>query len=167
MTEHVQIVQSLRSVPAVQIVSEVRTVSKCKIRYGLNRTKRLKGWNDWNEFMYVILPALETPCAHFFTCADFFVAGKLLIDLPHGIGAVIADFGGSFVDFLSAFVAEPFEVIDFAGFALALEDDEPGVGLEARRVGHAGGTEEDLAGFDVRGVFFAGFVTVDEMLNAV
>src|SRR5262245_47261407 len=68
MTEHVQIVQSLRSVPAVQIVSEVPTVSKCKIRYGLDT---LNGWNDWNEFMYVILPAQEPPCHNFYTCAVF------------------------------------------------------------------------------------------------
>src|SRR5262245_34001718 len=104
--------------------------------------------------------------AAIFARAEFFVAGELLVDLAYGIGAVVADFGGSFVDFLAAFIAEPFEVIDFPGFALALEDYKPGVGLEPRRVGHAGRTEQDLAGFDISGVFFASFVTVNEMLHA-
>src|SRR5215468_7510347 len=74
MTEHVQIVQSLRSVPAVQIVSEVPTVSKCKIRYGLNGAKRLNGWNglnDWNKFISAISAAQEPPCRNFCTCAVF------------------------------------------------------------------------------------------------
>ena len=78
-----------------------------------------------------------------------------MVDLPHRIGTVIADLDGSFVNFLAALIAEPPKVILLSGSTLALEDDEPGVLLESRRVGHAGGAEEDLAGFYVGGLFFA------------
>jgi hypothetical protein len=79
---------------------------------------------------------------------------------------VIADLDGSFVNFLAALITEPPKVILLSGSTLALEDDEPGVLLESRRVGHSGWAEEDLAGFDVSGVLFAGFVTINEMLHA-
>ena len=78
-----------------------------------------------------------------------------MVDLSHWIGTVIADLDGGFINFLAALIAEPFEVIDFAGSALALEDNEPRISLKPRRVRHAGGTKEDLAGFDVGGLFFA------------
>src|SRR5262252_7339855 len=71
MTEHVQIVQSLRSVPAVQIVSEVPTVCACEIRYGLNDLNGWNGLSDWNEFISATSAAREPPCHNFCTCAVF------------------------------------------------------------------------------------------------
>src|SRR4029077_10970683 len=83
------------------------------------------------------------------TSAQFLITRKLLVNLPHRIGAVIADLNGSFVNLLAALIAEPPEMIDFTRAALAFENNEPGIFLEARRVGHAGGTKEDLASFYV------------------
>ena len=60
------------------------------------------------------------------------VAGERLIHLSHRISAVVADCGGGLVDLFAAFVAEPFKVIDLARFALAFEDNEPGVRFQPR-----------------------------------
>src|SRR6266508_2573082 len=97
---------------------------------------------------------------------QFLVAGELLIDLSHRIGTVIADLDGGFVNFLAALIAEPSEMIDLSGPTLALEDDEPGIFLESRRVRHPGGTKEDLAGFYVGRLFFAVGCSIDQMLHA-
>jgi hypothetical protein len=86
--------------------------------------------------------------------------------LANRIGPIIADFGGSFVDLLAALIAKPFEVIDFAGFPFALENNKPRVRLKPGRMGYTRGAEQDLAGFDVSRVFFASFIAVNEMLHA-
>jgi len=100
-----------------------------------------------------------------FAGSQFLVAGELLIDLSHRIGAVIADFDGNFVDFLITVIAEPTEVIDFARSALAFENDEPGVCFEARRVGHAGGAKQDLTGLNHRCLLLAFGRQVNQVLD--
>jgi hypothetical protein len=89
-----------------------------------------------------------------------------LVDLPHRIGTVIADLDGSFVNLLAALITEPPKVILLSGSTLALEDDKPGVLLESRRVGHAGGTKQDLASFYVGCLFFAVGCSIDQMLHS-
>jgi hypothetical protein len=105
-------------------------------------------------------------CAAFLAGTQFLVAGEFLVNLPHRIGAVIADFDRGFVNFFAALVAEPAKMINFAGAAFALENNEPGIFLEPRRVRHAGGTKEELAGFYVGCLFFAIGCPIDQMLYA-
>ena len=70
------------------------------------------------------------------------------------------------MNFLAAFIAKPFEVVNLTGPALAFKDDKPGIGFKARRVRHAGRAEENLAGFYVRGLFFAIGCSIDQMLRS-
>ena len=101
-----------------------------------------------------------------FTGTQLLIAGEFLINLPDRIRAVIADFDGSLVNLLAAAVAEPAEMIDLADVALAFENNEPGILLEPRRMGHAGGTKEDLTGFYVGSLFFAVGRSINQMLHS-
>ena len=123
------------------------------------------GWNGWNAFN-PLLWRRWNDCSAFFTRTQLFVAGKCVINLPHRIGAIVADFGGGFIYLLAAFAAEPFKIIDLAGLALALKHDEPGIGFEAGRVRDARGAKKDLARFDVGGVLGTGLIAIDQVLHA-
>jgi hypothetical protein len=57
--------------------------------------------------------------------AKCFVAGELLVNLPYGIGTVVADLDGGFINFIATLIAEPLEMILLAGAAFAFKDDEP------------------------------------------
>src|SRR5690242_21870121 len=96
-----------------------------------------------------------------FTGAQCLVTAKFFIDLAHGVGPVVADFHRGLVDLCAAFPAEPFKVIDLTSAALALKDDEPGLRFEARRMGHAGRAQQNLTGFDLRGMLCARFIPVN------
>jgi hypothetical protein len=120
---------------------------------GVSTQSRRSGWRHGDDG------------AAFLAGPQFFITGELLVDLSHRIGAVITDLDGGFVNFLAALIAEPSEMIHLSGPALTFKDDEPRIFLESRRVRHAGGTKEDLAGFYVCRLFFAVGRSIDQVLH--
>jgi hypothetical protein len=88
------------------------------------------------------------------------------MNLTDRVLPVIAYFNRDLVDLLAAPVAKPDELIAFSGFTLALEDDEPGVLFEPRRVRYSGRTKKHLSGLYDGGFLLAIFSLIYQILDA-
>src|SRR5258706_4242975 len=81
---------------------------------------------------------------------ELLVAVKALVHARDRVAAVIADLDRNFMDRCAAAGAAPEKPVPLAGAPLALDHDDPGVFGHSRRVRHAAGTEQELAGADER-----------------
>src|SRR5262249_55991604 len=80
--------------------------------------------------------------------AKLLVAVEALVHARDRVLAVVADLDRDFVNLLAAAGAAPEKPVLLAAAALALDDNEPRVVGNPRRMRHAAGTEEHLAGTD-------------------